>query len=65
MNTKPTPTAAQKRVLSALRFGLSLDHGRAELSLETGLHGAALEATIDACKRRGWIDTDGFAKVQA
>jgi hypothetical protein len=65
MTTQHAPTPAQRRVLSALRFGLSLDHGRAELSLETGLYGAALEATIDACKRRGWIDADGFAKVAA
>jgi hypothetical protein len=33
--------------------------GMAELQLQTGLSGASLQASIEACKRRQWLSDDG------
>jgi hypothetical protein len=59
MNAKHTPSRAQRAVLRSLDCSLSLDDGRIELSIDCGIAGAALESTIDACTRRGWIGEDG------
>jgi hypothetical protein len=36
-----------------------IDLGSIEVSIQTGLSGAALQAVIDACIRRGWVVQDG------
>lgn len=48
------PTRTQRVVLD---YGVA--DGVAELELATGLSGAPLKASIDACRRRGWIDAVG------
>jgi hypothetical protein len=55
--SRSVPTRTQVKVLE-----WEAD-GRAELMLQTGLSGAALEASVRACQRRGWLDADGLRTV--
>jgi hypothetical protein len=52
--TNEVPTRTQARVLQ-----WEAADGRAELELQTGVYGVALLNSIGACKRRGWLDSEG------
>jgi hypothetical protein len=54
---KHTPTPYQRRCLQWI------DLGGIEVSIQTGLSGAALDTLINSCIRRGWVIEDGGYRV--